>query len=435
VETSRVPRNTTLEKLTRDVVSGWGGLAELWERPRGQLPVLDALRATAVLLVIGSHYTEEFAGIYAPVVATSRFRDLPMFHWGWTGVDLFFVLSGYLIGRQLWRERFETGTVRFGRFILRRGFRIWPLYYFMLLAYAVTGYFDVNVWDLLFLSNYRWGGLLRGWSLSTEEQFYIVLPLLLIATRRIRRPAVYAWGMLAVLVAVWLSRWHALQELTARGLTGRDLSDALYAPLHLHCEPLLAGLAIALATVVRPAWFRVPADRRGLSKAGLAVFVGASVLGITLRTMNKHIFPFTALGLIYGSLALWLMLDRSLVHRVASWRLFYPVSRLSYGMYLNHFYVLPAATAWTIAALRARGASEPTWFFGGLLIGVAISMLAAAATFILVERPFLLLRDRLLETRHVNAAPAHAAIPTSSVVGTAGAFESVASTTASASGD
>ena len=50
----------------------------------------------------------------------------------------------------------------------------------MLLAYAVTGYLQVNVWDVSFLSNYKWGGLSRGWSLSTEEQFYIVVPLLLI---------------------------------------------------------------------------------------------------------------------------------------------------------------------------------------------------------------------------------------------------------------
>jgi peptidoglycan/LPS O-acetylase OafA/YrhL len=390
---------------------GWGGLAELWQRPRGQLPVLDALRAAAVLLVIGSHYTEEFAARYAPVVAESRFRALPIFNWGWTGVDLFFVLSGYLIGRQLWRERLETGTVQFGRFILRRGFRIWPLYYFMLLAYAVTGYLQVNAWDLLFLSNYRWGGLSRGWSLSTEEQFYIIVPLLLIATRRIRRPAVYAWGMVGVLAAVWLSRWSRLQDLTAAGYAGRNLSDALYAPLHLHCEPLLAGLAIALATVVRPEWFRVGPERRGVSKAGLAIFVGASALGIALRTLNKNIFPFTALGLVYGSLALWLMLDRSWVHRMASWRVFYPVSRLSYGMYLNHFYVLPGVTVWTVAVLRARGVSEPVWFFGGLLAGAVVSMLVAAVTFLLVERPFLLLRDRLLGTRHVSAAPAHAAVP------------------------
>lgn len=391
--------------------SRWSALAELWVRPPGQLPALDALRAAAVLLVIASHYTEEFAARYAPVVATSRFRALPTFNWGWTGVDLFFVLSGYLIGRQLWQERLETGTVRFGRFILRRGFRIWPLYYFMLLAYAATGSLHVNLWDLLFLSNYQWGGLSRGWSLSTEEQFYIAVPLLLIATHGVRRPAVYAWGMVGLLVAVWWSRWHAFQEFAARGMTGRNLTDALYAPLHLHCEPLLAGLAIALATVARPQWFRTSAERRGVSKAGLAIFVGASALGIALRTTNKNVFPFTALGLIYGSLALWLMLDRSWVQRAASWRAFYPMSRLSYGMYLNHFYVLPGVTAWVITALRTQGVSEPVWFFGGLLAGVVVSMFVAAATFLLVERPFLQLRDRLLGTRHVNATPSHAAAP------------------------
>jgi peptidoglycan/LPS O-acetylase OafA/YrhL len=217
--------------------------------------------------------------------------------------------------------------------------------------------------------------------------------------------------MVGVLLAVWLSRWSALRDYTARGFTGRALTDALYAPLHLHCEPLLAGLAIAFATVVRPEWFRIPPERRGLSGVGLAIFVGASALGIALRTANKHVFPFTALGLIYGSLALWLLLDRSWVQRAASWRAFYPVSRLSYGMYLNHFYVLPGVTVWIIAVMRAKGASEPLWFFGGLLVGTVMSMLVAVATFVLVERPFLLLRDRWLGTRHVSAVPSQGAPP------------------------
>jgi peptidoglycan/LPS O-acetylase OafA/YrhL len=383
----------------------WFNAGELWNRPPGQLPALDALRAAAILLVIGSHYTEELGVRHLPAVAASRFAALPTFHWGWTGVDLFFILSGYLIGRQLWRERLTSGTVNFSRFVLRRGFRIWPLYFFMLLAFVATGTFRLSWWDVLFVSNYKWTDFDRGWSLSTEEQFYIIVPLILLATARLRRPVMYAWGLGLAVIAVWLLRWQALTELVARGMTGHNLKDHMYTPFHLHCEPLIAGLAIALASVVKPEWFRVSPDQ-GFSRRGFAFFVSVSAVGIALRTLSDHIFPFTALALIFGSLAVWLMLDRSWVNRFASWRVFYPISRLSYGMYLNHFYVLPSVTVWTVAVLRARGLPEPVWFFGGLLAGTATSILVAAITFFLVEHPFLEVRDRWLRTRHVPASPA-----------------------------
>jgi peptidoglycan/LPS O-acetylase OafA/YrhL len=383
----------------------WIDVGQLWNRPTGQLPALDALRAAAILLVIGAHYTAELGVQHLPAVAASRFASIPLIYWGWTGVDLFFILSGYLIGRQLWKERLETGTVRFGRFVLRRGFRIWPLYFFMLLAYVLSGRFRFSWWDVAFVSNYYWTDFNRGWSLSTEEQFYILVPLVLLASTRIRRPIVYAWGLGLVVIAVWFFRWHALQEYLARGLSGHDLKDHMYSQFHLHCEPLVAGLAIALASVAKPDWFRVEKGQ-GFSRRGFTFFVVASAVGVALRTLSDRVFPFTALALIYGSLAVWLMLDRSWVQQVASWRVFYPISRLSYGMYLNHFYVLPMVTVWTVTALRVRGASEPVWFFGGLLAGTATSMLVAAMTFLLVEHPFLELRDRRLRTRHEPASPA-----------------------------
>src|SRR4051794_5207638 len=83
------------------------------------IPWLDFCRTAAILLVLGSHVQDfGFGGIGAQIM-----------NWGWTGVDLFFVLSGYLIARQLWGELALTGSVRVGRFLMKRGLRIWPLYY------------------------------------------------------------------------------------------------------------------------------------------------------------------------------------------------------------------------------------------------------------------------------------------------------------------
>jgi peptidoglycan/LPS O-acetylase OafA/YrhL len=379
---------------------------ELWRPPSGQLRALDGLRAAAVLLVVCSHYTTEF---WPDVIRTPvpSYGQLPMFRWGWTGVDLFFVLSGLLIGRQLWRERERTGTVDFWGFFLRRGFRIWPLYFAMMALFAVTGAVQPNRWDLTFLSNYLPGGYNRGWSLATEEQFYILTPLLLIATPWVRRIEGYAWVLAGTIPLRIIVRELKIRELEAAGLGGPRMADLFHYQFHLHHGALVAGLAIALAMVVRPKLFERPADA-GFSRTGFGAFAFASLLGFALRMVDHHVFAFTALWLIFGSLVFWLLLDRGIAARIAGWRGFYPVSRLSFGMYLNHFLVFPGVTAAVIAALRQAGVPEGGQFFGGLLAGVAVSMAVATVTFFLIEHPFLVLRDRVLG-KHPAAAPATAA--------------------------
>ena len=78
-----------------------GAVHDLRIRPRGNVPALDVLRSLAILLVFTAHYGAAFQ-------AVPRVQALPIFNWGWTGVDLFFVLSGFLIGGQLWKEVSRT---------------------------------------------------------------------------------------------------------------------------------------------------------------------------------------------------------------------------------------------------------------------------------------------------------------------------------------
>jgi peptidoglycan/LPS O-acetylase OafA/YrhL len=106
-----------------------GPLHELRNPPKGQVPALDAMHTCAVALVIAAHGSKAFLENGG---SANVFSNLPMVRGGWIGVDRFFVLSGYFIGKQLWRELQKTGTISFRRFMLCRGFRIWPLYYFFL---------------------------------------------------------------------------------------------------------------------------------------------------------------------------------------------------------------------------------------------------------------------------------------------------------------
>jgi peptidoglycan/LPS O-acetylase OafA/YrhL len=387
---------TALGRVGRTLKSG---LHDLTHRPRSQEPALDALRAAAVLLVICTHYAlPEWPKAHGPEI---RFTHWPMFYYGWTGVDLFFVLSGLLIGTQVWREIDRTGSINVPRFLLKRGLRIWPLYFFVLTALLVTGH-DVRWPDWTFLSNYVETAYPRSWSLSTEEQFYIVVPLLLLLVGRVLPKRFQVWPIVGLLWAIPVVRFIERQRLFSKGLSAEVVHNRMVGPIHLHAEALLAGLILAWIAVQRPRWIAKESSTR-VSRRGLAVLIVGTGLGLALDVVNKELFAFTALGLIFGSCTYFVLVDRSSLTRPLHAFVFYPISRLSYGMYLNHFLVIPASTAWAIATVPGP---LPVVFFTGLILGTLISVAAAVITFLLIEHPFLQLRGHLLHGDRSHTASA-----------------------------
>jgi peptidoglycan/LPS O-acetylase OafA/YrhL len=369
--------------VLRVLRSGW---RELTNRPTSQEPALDALRAAAVLLVICTHYAlPEWPAAHGPDIALTQW---PMFYYGWTGVDLFFVLSGLLIGTQLWRELARDGTINVPRFLLKRGLRIWPLYFVVLGALALHRY-DVRWPDWTFLSNYRETAYPRSWSLSTEEQFYLIVPLLVLTTRRV-------WPVVALIAVIPLLRVLERQRLLRLGISPAVIHERMTTPIHLHAEALLVGLVLAWLVVNRPRWI-APDQRTGVSRRGLAVLLVGIGLGGAVDIANKEVFAFTALGLVFGAVTYFALVDRSWLTRPLHAFAFYPISRLSYGMYLNHFVLLPGSTAWVLGHMRGP---RPVVFLSGLLLGTMISGAGAVVTFLAVEHPFLLWRARLLHRDH-----------------------------------
>ena len=126
---------------------------------------------------------------------------------GWCGVDLFFVLSGYLISGLLFSEYSRTGTFNVGRFWLRRGLKIWPsLYVFLVAALPLAvsngpGWGPSMLASAFFYSNYSQTIRLVGhtWSLAVEEHFYLALPLLLLLLIRLKRLPLVPWVGMALL--------------------------------------------------------------------------------------------------------------------------------------------------------------------------------------------------------------------------------------------
>lgn len=162
-----------------------------------RLPSLDLLRFAAVLLVMGRHSYPMYYWDYGPLAFVSDFGKA----YGWLGVDLFFVLSGFLVSGLLFKELQRNGKIAIRRFYVRRGFKIYPAFYFLILASPLI----VPAWknylsEIFFYQNYIpntadqsylpvWG---HTWSLAIEEHFYLLLPWVLILFLPKRLPIIFA---------------------------------------------------------------------------------------------------------------------------------------------------------------------------------------------------------------------------------------------------
>lgn len=131
---------------------------------------LDLLRGLAIILVLFRHYN-----IFTP-----------LFNIGWMGVDLFFVLSGYLVSGLLFKEYLKYGSIKAMRFLIRRGFKIYPLFYLLMIITIIlqilikkplTSYQLFS--ELLFVQNYFGNFYYHTWSLAVEEHFYVLLTILI----------------------------------------------------------------------------------------------------------------------------------------------------------------------------------------------------------------------------------------------------------------
>ncbi|MBS2022481.1 MAG: acyltransferase [Deltaproteobacteria bacterium] len=345
---------------------------------------LDVLRTFSILLVLGRH-TADIPALPEPAATV-----LSTLHCGgWIGVDLFFVLSGFLVSGLLFDEHARTGHLRPGRFLLRRAFKIYPAFYAMIalsiLAIARRGPLPVKsvLAEVLFFQNYTWGLWPHTWSLAVEEHFYLFLPALLLVLLRLNRGARDPFRLVP---AIWLAMAALLLGLRCLNLTRPfGLSTHLMAT-HLRIDSLMLGVAIAWLFRRRPEV--IAALQRHRSRVGL---VGAALLAPAfIFELARTPFIWTAgyLEFALGAGLILIALHGALPPNPLTRALAFVGAR-SYSIYVWHM----PLRFWISDKLAAR---LGLGFLGSSLLFCVSSIALGIGMAALLEQPMLRLRDRLV---------------------------------------
>lgn len=385
--------------------------------PAHRQPGLDTLRALAITLVFLYHYQ-----VFVSHAST--------FGWlgniGWTGVDLFFVLSGYLIGHQVFAGLAQGRTLSLPAFYARRLLRTLPAFWVVLALYflfptVMGGKTPPPLWRFLsFTQNWNLQpgtAFSHAWSLCIEEQFYLVLPLLVWAGVR----AATAWGLkvrtlwglmvgLTLAAMAWrASLWDQFgREVAGGGVGTEGYYPAVYYGSLARIDEFLPGLAVALWRHAHPAsWARFTAHGRAwffaaLGAAALAWYGVAHHYYIDDYGYGAFmtIAGYSLIAWAYATLVVAALCEGSPLRR---WRVpgAAALAAWSYSIYLTH----KAVAVILAKALAPYGLPAPLL----IVLVIVACMLAGWVLYRLVEKPVMRWRDRQVPTLFPRAADRSAA--------------------------
>jgi peptidoglycan/LPS O-acetylase OafA/YrhL len=356
---------------------------------KGHIPTLDGLRAIAVLLVLWQHLPygvthwrlDALRGLIGP---------------GSLGVDIFFVLSGFLITRILLADK-QSGAPLW-HFLARRALRIFPIYYLTLgVVYLVSRRPDV-IWSATYLSNFHQsfnfdpGPLRTTWSLAVEEHFYLFWPLVVYRmsvrnSRRIAMGVLIPGAILCSVAAIQLLEPMQAGALVYRGTMFR-----------------MASLALGALLAYDEVWVR-RSSLRAIFTGTAALLIGSAVIALGRTTAMQHWYPVIRLAgyaaVSVGTVMIVISLNDC--GRLFGWLLSNPplryVGRISYGLYLFHYPIYFVLGLHLPRDVYTQTLMVSVW-------AVALTFLVASASWFLIESPILRFKSLFTVTSARDRQPA-----------------------------
>ena len=350
---------------------------------------LDILRGLAILLVLGRHMSPYFPDNLNIYVANILKAWLVS---GWIGVDLFFVLSGFLVSGLLFSEYKKFGQISYKRFFTRRALKIYPSFY-IFLAFSVLLFYDklasgkilfMNILsELLYFQNYVYGIWQHTWSLAVEEHFYILLPLLLLLILRMTKRLLY----LPALIVSTLFGILIFRSVTVFEIEELNLQQHFY-PTHLRIDSLLYGVLISYLY-----HFKKSVLSRFYEKYKIVLLLGSfAAIPIVLYFFLNSPFlvssiGFTILYLAFGNLLLFAIFESTVFgkRKMMIANMMAKIGVYSYSIYLWHV----AVSRFLINYYRLYDN-----YYLYLITYILLSIIIGTFVSKIVEYPVLKLRDR-----------------------------------------
>ncbi len=362
--------------------------------PQQRMQGLDVLRGIAILLVLGRHGDYIHGGGIGAIISN---------HWiwtGWTGVDLFFTISGFLVSGLLFVELARHGNIHAGRFLIRRGFKIYPSFYVFIAASLVTAIaagqaltWQQIVSECLFIRNYWAPWIPHTWSLDVEEHFYFGLVLVLLVASRQGRMGWIPAICLFVGILCPLLRWDVAQS-------ARFTYETHFFPTHLRIDELGWGVALSWAYHFHGA--RMARLCRVSAPWLLVLGIGAYLPSVVIQmehTQFMYVWYPTLLGFGGCCLVAFCLFTPWRAPRVLRPLLSATalIGGYSYTIYLWHM----LAASWSDSARARLGFATDTIAanISYMILAIIVGIIASH----LVEAPALRFRNRVFPSRSASA--------------------------------
>jgi peptidoglycan/LPS O-acetylase OafA/YrhL len=358
---------------------------------RSYYPALDGLRGIAIILVICCHNLNFF----------------PHFEFGWVGVDLFFVLSGFLITDILLKTKDAKNFIQ--NFYIRRILKIFPLYYGVLLLFFVIApalqslqiqynYYHTNQ-AMLWLHLNNWLCIINTrptdnmlvnhfWSLSVEEQFYLVWPILILTVKNTRVLGQIAYLILITCVLCRFSSWLYF--------------GSGYTNFCFQYMTRLDGLCVgSLIAIWRCGSYEQ--TKRNIIRLALGAFGFHIVLIILTKTVFNNVphFPFlgyTTIAVIFGIIVFLAIEKRNFYSKLLlENKVIKYIGKISYGLYVYHWPILALFKIYLLNTLTNKGFTPHSGYIMVSLIALAVAVLLSSLSYYLFEKKLLALKDIITE--------------------------------------